>query len=61
MASSAFFDRIWCPARPPPITDHGGLGEKGEKVASFDQTPIIQIEKILFEGLLRIWNSDYDT
>ena len=29
-------------------------------MASFDQTPIIQIAKFLFEGLLRIWNSDYD-
>ena len=25
-------DRAWCPAELPPIPDHGGLGEKGEKV-----------------------------
>ena len=29
-------------------------------MASFDQTPVMKITKILFEGLLRIWNLDYD-
>ena len=56
MASSAFFDRIWCPARPPPIPDHGGLGEKGEKVASVccefgTQTMILDQKR--FDGVMR--------
>ena len=28
----AFSNRTWCPAGPPPIPDHGGLGERKVRI-----------------------------